>query len=99
MLELTLIPIGLDRNHDIDQQDVDQYVVDLRFGDYLILSLMEFGAWQATVHPLHQAPVDRGVFDSPADAIEVFVKEVAWRIATNPVLDSRSTAERLTSML
>jgi hypothetical protein len=61
-IKLILRPVG-------DQDPPDQFAVNLSKGDYAILSLLPEGMWQATVFPLHKAPLDRGMFGSPDDAL------------------------------
>jgi hypothetical protein len=74
---LTLIPMHSNGRR------TDQYVIDLLFGDYVILSELRAREWQATIHPLHRPPVDRGVFASPQRALRLFEHEVTTREVDN----------------
>lgn len=73
MITLTVRPIAA------SGAPIDQYIVDLLFGDYAILTRSN-GAWSAVVHPRGEAPRARGLFATPQDAIAVFETEVSIRL-------------------
>jgi hypothetical protein len=58
----------------------EQYTIDLLDGSYVLLCLIEEGVWAATEHRKGHRAVDRGLFGTPTDAVEVFKAEVTARI-------------------
>ena len=58
----------------------EQYRIDLLDGSYAVLSMMQDGVWAAIEHRRSQPGIDRGLFASPKDAVEVFRAEVTARI-------------------
>ena len=58
----------------------EQYRIDLLDGSYAVLSMMQDAVWAAIEHRKGQPGVDRGLFASPKDAVEVFRAEVTARI-------------------
>ena len=61
-------------------QPLDQFTVDLLDGSYAVISLVSDGTWAVVEHRKSQPSIDRGLFGSPRDAIEVLRVEVTARI-------------------
>ena len=74
MITLTLKPIPK------DSADPNQYVVDLLYGDYAILTRLSTDTWDAKVYQGDAKPIERGLFSSPDTALAVFQTEVSQRV-------------------
>jgi hypothetical protein len=74
MITLTLTAIPK------DSADPNQYVVDLLYGDYAILTRLSPNAWDAKVYQGDAQPIERGLFSSPDTALAVFQTEVSQRV-------------------
>jgi hypothetical protein len=58
----------------------DQYLIDLLDGSYAVLTRFD-DVWSVTEHKKTSPVIDRGLFGSPEDALEVFRSEVAARLS------------------
>jgi hypothetical protein len=73
-----------------DAPDPNQYVVDLLYGDYAILTRLSDNAWDAKVYQGDAKPIERGLFSSPETALAVFQTEVSQRVIRDaPELKNR----------
>ena len=57
----------------------DQYLIDLLDGSYAVLTRLDH-VWSVTEHKKTHPVIDRGLFGSPDDALELFRAEVTARM-------------------
>ena len=69
----------------------DEYSIDLLDGSYAILIQTPTGVWSVIEYRLQQPPINRGLFGTPEDALELFRAELIVRLLAGELTNGSKT--------